>query len=80
MMEANHAGLLGAVGMPLQQRVEAILGSQHIAHPLVGRHHPDAADAPFVGLTRSHQPVDVHGLVSAVKPPTPKCTSGCDSR
>ena len=63
----DHAGLLGAVGMTLQQRVEAILGPQHIAHPLVGRHHPDAADAPFVGLTRSHQPVDVHRLVSAVK-------------
>ena len=64
---SDDADLLGAVGMPLQQRVEAILGPQHVAHPLVGRHHPDAADAPFVGLTRSHQSVDVHGLVSAVK-------------
>ena len=64
---SDDADLLGAVEMALEQRVQAILGPQHVAHSLLGRHHPDAADAPILGLARSHQSVEVHGFVSTVK-------------
>ena len=65
----DHAGLPGAVAVPQDQGIQAILGGQHVAHPSVGRLQADAADTPVHRRTAIHQRVDVHRLVRAVKVP-----------
>ena len=62
----DHAGLPGAIAVPEDQGVQAILGGQHIAHPAVGRLQADTADA-LHRRAAIHQRVDVHRLVRAVK-------------
>ena len=63
----DHAGRPGAVAVPDDQGVQAVLGGHHVPHGGVGRLQPDAADAPVHGCARVHQRVDVHRLVRAVE-------------
>ena len=42
----DHPRVAAAVGVLEQQRVQAVLGGQHLGHLAVGRHDADAADAP----------------------------------
>ena len=63
----DHAGFPGAVAVPQDQGVQAILGGQRVAHRGVGRLQADAADAPVHRRAVIHQRVDVHRLVRAVE-------------
>jgi hypothetical protein len=63
----DYPGLPGAVPVPQDQGVQAVLSGQRVAHPGVRRLHPDAADAPVHRRAAIHQRVDVHGLVRAVE-------------
>jgi hypothetical protein len=69
---ADDAWLAGAVGILDDQRVQAILAHQRVAHPLVTRHHPDPADSPVEADAVVQQPIDVHRLMSAVKTADPE--------
>jgi hypothetical protein len=64
---ADHPGLVDAVWMLDDQRVQAVLRVQHLLHAAVGGHHPDAADTPVQRGALVHQQVEVHGLVRAVE-------------
>ena len=64
---ADHPGVAAAVGVLQQQRVQPVLGGQHVGHLAVGRHDADTADAPVVGEPLLQQAVDVHRLMRAVK-------------
>ena len=63
----DHAGIPGAVAVPDDQGVQAILGGHHVTHPGVGRLQAQAADPPVHRRAVIHQRVDVHRLVRAVE-------------
>ncbi len=65
---ADHPRIPAAVGVFEDQRVQPVLGAQHVSHAAVGRHHSDPADAPLPRQTPLQQPVDVHGLMRPMKP------------
>lgn len=63
----DHPCLIVAVRVLGDEGVEPVLGFERVAHPLIGRHHPDAADAPVQRQSLIHQLVNVHRLVRAMK-------------
>ncbi len=49
------------------QRVEAVLAVQGIAHARIDRQQSDTADAPVERLALVHQAVEIHRLVRPMK-------------
>ena len=69
----DDARVAAAVGVFEDQRVETVLGVQHVVHPAVDGQHADAADAPLVGASPVvQQPVDVHRLMRTVESADPE--------
>ncbi len=64
---ADDARVERPVGVLLDQGVLAVLLAHDVAHLLVGRHHPDAADAPVERLALVHEAVVEQRLVRAVE-------------
>jgi len=64
---ADHPGLVRAVRVLEDERVEAVLGGHDVGHPPVARQDADAADAPVEGLAVLHEAVEVHRLVGPVE-------------
>jgi len=57
---ADHARLVGPVGVLDHERVQVVLRRQRVAHRPVLWHHPDAADAVLEALALAQQAVVVH--------------------
>ncbi len=63
----DHPRLPGAVAVPDDQGVQAVLGGHHVPHGGVGRLQPDTADAPVHRRAAVHQRVEVHRLVRTME-------------
>lgn len=70
-MRADHPRHGAAVGVDGEQRVQAILGGQHVADRRVRRQHADPADAP-VTIAGGQHVVQVDGLVGPVERADPE--------
>jgi hypothetical protein len=57
-----------AVGVLLDEGVQAVLRGEHLLHAAVVRQHADAADAPSARRAGGQQPVEVHRLMGTVEP------------
>ena len=64
---ADDVSVVLAVRVLHDQRVQAVLRLERVAHAHVARHHADAADAPVHRQPGVHQTVHVHRLMRAVE-------------
>ena len=65
---ADHTGIPRPVGRFGDERVQAVLGGEGVAHARITWQQAHAADRPVAVAAGVHQRIEVHGLVRAMEP------------